>query len=276
MPWQKITSISSTGRVVNEDHAGVAGHLAWVLDGAGLGQRPRFKGFATDAAWLVNEVSAWLTANATVSCAMTDLLDALQRHLTSAFGEPDATDPAGGPTACLTLARLRGDQIELAWIADTVALVPRYGDRLDIISDDRVAPFEAKIFAAMRDMPRPAGGLPDIAHAQIRDNRMRINQSDGFAVVAPSRPWAHLARHAILNMPQDRPLVLMTDGMSRVFDTFRHLTSRQVYEVCVAGQGNSLLDTVRLLEQNDPDAIRYPRFKIHDDATLVVVRAQEE
>lgn len=276
MPWLQTTLISSTGRVVNEDHAGVAGDLAWVLDGAGLGQQPRFNAFATDAAWLVHEVSSWLTARATPPRPLMQLLSDLERHLAATFGEADTTDPAGGPTACLTVARLDGSCLELAWIADTVALVPRRTGQIDVVSDDRVTPFEAKAFATMHGLPRRDGELPDVARAQIRRNRDVVNRPEGFAAVSPTRAWTTFVRHARYDIDLNQPLVLMTDGMSRLIDTFHSLSPQRMHETCAAGGGNDLHDTLRRLEQHDPDATKHVRFKIHDDATLLVVRALPE
>jgi hypothetical protein len=273
MHWAVEQSISDAGRAgdpsSNEDHYGTVGNLAWVLDGAGLGKAPRFKGYDTDAAWLVAEVSRWLTAQGGWTATLPDLLAALQTHLTSAFGDRDDGEPSGGPSACLTLARLNaGRHVDLAWIADTVGLVADQHGRITAITDDRVTPF-------MHGIPRVDGALPPAARAQIVRNRHEVNQPSGYAVISPTRPWAHLVRYASFALPEGKPLVLMSDGFSRLFDTFHALTIEQVYAAAAGGQARALLDTLRALEQGDPDASRYIRFKIHDDATLLVVRPLE-
>jgi hypothetical protein len=280
MHWAVEQSISDAGRAgdpsSNEDHCGAVGNISWVLDGAGLGKAPRFEGFQTDAAWLVAEVSRWLTARGETNEPLPDLLAALQTHLTSAFGDRDDSDPSGGPSACLTLARVNAHRhVDLAWIADTVTLVADQQGRITAITDDRVTPFEAKTFAIMHGVPRVDGALPPDARAQIVRNRHEVNQPGGYAVISPMRPWAHLVRYASFALPKGKPLVLMSDGFSRLFDTFHALTMEQVYAAAADGQARALLDTLRALEQADPDASRYIRFKIHDDATLLVVRPLE-
>jgi hypothetical protein len=68
-------------------------------------------------------------------------------------------------------------------------------------------------------------------------------------------------------------LVLMSDGVSRLFDTFNVMSAEDVYAACLAGNAAGLLADLRALERADPVAERTERFKIHDDATLLVVCA---
>lgn len=279
MPWRIERTLSDVGRVTNEDSWAVSGSLAAVLDGTGLGDEPRFHGFATDAAWLVAECRSWLQTTATNPSTGSVCLAELAQHLIEAFGEPDQTEPSGGPSTCLSLGELIERNgafatLHLTTVADTVALVPLPGGAIRAISDDRVAPFEALVFAAMRLERRRGTELGEAARAHVRANRGAVNRVDGYAVVSPSRPWSHLVRHDRLVMDATRPLVLMTDGFSRLFDTFKVMTAAELHAACTAGEAVALLEKLRALERGDPFAERYPRFKIHDDATLVVVTAE--
>jgi hypothetical protein len=199
MGWRIEQALTDAGRVTNEDGFIVQGRFAAVLDGAGLGTSPRFAGYATDAAWLVQTCQIWLTANADAFVDAPACLAALETHVSETFGAPDADEPSGGPSACLSLAELLAVDgatatIRLATIADTVALVPVPGGGIQLVSDDRVAPFEERTFAAMRREPRRGLDLSPGARAQIRANRAFVNVPGGYAVVSPARPWVGYVR----------------------------------------------------------------------------------
>jgi hypothetical protein len=281
MQWRTDTRLRDAGRQTNEDAAGVAGPLAFVLDGAGLGASPRFAGFATDAAWLVAEATDWLTRRADDqglgARGLASVLEDLQAHLTAAYGAPDSTDPSGGPSACLMLARLDPGSprtLDLAWIADCVALVPVASGDIEVFSDDRVAAFESLIFEAMAREPGQAGALSPAARAQIRQNRNHLNQPKGYAAISPTRPWQHLVCHHRMAFDATRPLVLLSDGASRLYDLFDGRTARDVYDVAARGDGAALLADLRGIERADGECLRYPRFKVHDDATILVVSSE--
>jgi hypothetical protein len=71
-----------------------------------------------------------------------------------------------------------------------------------------------------------------------------------------------------------RPLVLLSDGASRLYDLFDGHTQRDVYDAAARGEGAALLAELRRIERADSECLRYPRFKVHDDATILVVSVE--
>ncbi|MBV1693966.1 MAG: protein phosphatase 2C domain-containing protein [Hyphomicrobiales bacterium] len=276
MGWTIECLISKPGRDLNEDAAGATGNLAWVLDGARSPVAPRFG--PSDAAWLVGEIDTRLQAAGASGATLDDALARLASALPLAWGPADDADPAGGPTNCLALLHLEvdagtgGANIEAAVLGDVVVLMDG-GDGPVIWTDERVRPFEARTIAvAARCSRAPDGTLgPEVAET-IRANRRAINTPHGFAVVSPVRPWLHLARRFSARLAPGSRLALMSDGFWRLVDPFEMMSPRELLDALLSGEADALLARLRAAERDDGDAGRWPRIKIHDDATVMVVR----
>lgn len=277
MGWRVIDHLTDAGRHPNEDGAGIAGKWAWIADGAGTPSPPRFPEAGSDAAWLVGAAYDHLSNRHHAFDAIDDNLSALERHLGDRFGPPDTDDPAEGPTSCLGLVHITSrtaEQVHIAGavLADVVVLAPT-ASGLVCWTDTRVKPFEARTFAAIAGLPRTGGTLPTAAWQQIMKNRATVNRADGYAAVSPARPWKHLAHRFKATIAPDAPVVLMTDGFFRLHDVFAAYSIGDLYDACTRGDASRLLAELRTLERADPAAERYQRFKIHDDATVLVVAA---
>lgn len=275
MTWTILDHVTDGGRHPNEDLAGAAGPFAWILDGAGTPAAPRFPAAGTDAAWLVGVAQRHLSAAHERHGSLSACLDDLQGHLAERYGAPAADDPAEGPTSCLGLLHAARQmkhrvRIEAAVLADIVVLVPT-ADTIEVWTDHRVKPFEAHTFAAARGLPRVNGALPSEAWAQIMINRSAVNRPDGYAAMSPARAWTHLAHRFAAEIDAARPVVLMSDGFFRLHDVFGVYAIDQLYHALADGHAARLLSELREIERSDPQAERHERFKIHDDATALVV-----
>jgi hypothetical protein len=64
-------------------------------------------------------------------------------------------------------------------------------------------------------------------------------------------------------------LLLLSDGASRPVDRFGLRTWGEIVELVASSGCPTLLQLVRDAETSDPHGTRWPRGKIHDDATVV-------
>jgi hypothetical protein len=278
MHWTVLDLLSEPGRVLNEDGCGTAGRLVWILDGAVARGQSRFSDAGSDAAWLVGFVHDRLTeAAGHGGDSISAVLVELERAINKAYGALPAGGQAVCPTTCLGLLKITdrdGDRllVEAGIVADSVVLLDT-GNGVLAWSDDRVKPFEEQAFAVLSKHPRIGGDPSPQVWAQIQRNRERMNLPDGYAVVAPGRPWMPFAMRQEAKIAASAPVVLMSDGFFRLHDVFGRYSIDDLYRACVAGKARDLLRELRDLERSDPAGSTYRRFKIHDDATVMVVRA---
>jgi Protein phosphatase 2C len=283
MAWRVRERFSDAGRAVNEDSCGTAGSLAWICDGAGALGPARYPGTGTDAAWLVQAIDTNLAAYAADTGApdVARVSLRLQLDLAAAYGAPSDHDPAGGPTCCLAVVAMTGlsrgqSTCDVGILGDVVVLTRMGGGHVVALTDERVKPFEALSLAALGTSPRPEGMMPPAARAQVQANRAKMNTAAGFPLVCPRAAWAGSLVHFGLSLQPGQPLVLMSDGFYRLVDVFERYDNDDLYAACAAGHGAALLAELRALERDDADMSVYRRFKTHDDATLLVVSADED
>ncbi|MBB3017999.1 hypothetical protein FHR70_001039 [Microvirga lupini] len=279
---RSIDRLSLTGSRVNEDGAGLYGRFAWIIDGAtGLSDEQLTSG-GSDAAWLAALMDERLAALAGADPA-DRLLRQLEADIRSAFEEqtahvPDVSDHHT-PSACLGLIETtpgEGDVLGLQGrlLGDVILLVPsEHG--VARWTDERAKPFERKTLAALGTREHEPGSIPDVVRRQILENRARLNQQDGYWVVNPRRPWAGQELRFEAQVRPGAPIVLATDGFMRLVDVFAAYTDDGLYHRLAAGKGRDLMQELRERERGDLMAGAYPRVKTHDDATFLVIAAEQ-
>lgn len=65
-------------------------------------------------------------------------------------------------------------------------------------------------------------------------------------------------------------VALLTDGAARAVEPLHIHSWTSLMSLLVSAGPEELIRQVRAVETKDPDATRWPRNKIHDDATVVV------
>ncbi|MBD2746489.1 protein phosphatase 2C domain-containing protein [Microvirga sp. BT688] len=279
--FRSLDRLSLTGSRFNEDGAGLRGRFAWIIDGAtGLSEEQLTSG-GSDAAWLADFMDERLAALSEAEAA-DGLLQRLEADVRSAFGQetahvPDVSDHHT-PSACLGLIEVipgEGGLLALQgrFLGDVIALVP---SEHGIVrwSDERAKPFERKTMAALGAREHEPGKIPEAVRRQIRENRTRLNQPDGYWVVSPRRPWAGEELRFEAQVQPGAPIVLATDGFMRLVDVFGAYSDGELYHRLAQAKGPDLMQELRDRERGDLMAGAYPRVKTHDDATFLVIAAE--
>jgi hypothetical protein len=211
------------------------------------------------------------------------VLRQLEADVRSAFEEQTAHVPGVSdhhtPSACLGLIEAMPGEgglltLQGRFLGDVIALVPSEPG-ITRWSDERAKPFERKTLAALGREEHEPGRIPEAVRRQILENRTRLNQQDGYWVVNPRRPWAGQELRFEAKVRPDAPIVLATDGFMRLVDVFAAYTDDELYDRLAAGRGRDLMQELRERERGDLMAGAYPRVKTHDDATFLVIAAEQ-
>ena len=138
-----------------------------------------------------------------------------------------------------------------------------------VLTDDR----EAQIGRAYRSEmdALPAGSAEHgLALRRYVEALQRHRNTDGGFWVAAADPSA--AHHAVAGWePRDtlRAVALLSDGASRLADRFHITDWAGVLKLLNEDGPQHLINRVRAAEHDDPQGERWPRGKVHDDATVV-------
>jgi hypothetical protein len=253
----------------NEDFAAAIPGAVVLLDGAGYVPDSR-TGCVHGVAWYARTLGGLLAAGACDD--RVPLPDLLGRGIEQVGrmheGTCDLRHPAT-PSATVIVARQRGGTLEYLVLCDSVLLLlPRAGEP-SAITDTQLEETQARL--------RPAASLPAGTpgyNAAWRSYGQQLeaarNQPGGFWLAAAD-PGA--AAHAVTGAESLAALsavALLSDGASRLADRF-HLATWAELGAVLTGEGPAgLIRWVRTAEASDPEGERWPRSKIHDDATAVL------
>lgn len=127
-------------------------------------------------------------------------------------------------------------------------------DSLTVLTDDRLTRL------------REAGRL------ETRKEAANLRNTEGGFWVAEADPEA--ATHALCaSWPTSEvtAVLIASDGASAGIDEYGLFDWAQAREIACTRGPHGVLEAVRTAENNDPDGIRWPRRKRHDDQALVYV-----
>ena len=254
----------------NEDFFGAGPRVAVLLDGAGT-PAGADDGCSHGVAWFARQLGFRCLAGAGTNedLPLADVLgEAIEEVARLHAGTCDLAHP-GSPSSTVMLIRQKSNVLEYLVLADSVLVVS--GDAgTTAITDDREATF-ADRYRPSLDVLGEAGERHDGAVKTfveaLRDYR---NREGGFWVATADPAAAAQALTGHFKSEDAKVVALLSDGASRPIDRFGLATWDQaVTELQSEGPGE-WLRTVRRAELDDPHAQRWPRTKVHDDATAAI------
>lgn len=252
----------------NEDFAAVVPGAVVLLDGAGYVPKAGI-GCVHGIAWYARTLGGLLAAGACDSrVPLAELLGrGIEQVSAMHAGTCDLGHPAT-PGATVIIARQLGDTLEYLVLCDSVLLLqPRDGDPRAITD-----PQFGDTMARFRPGAGLAAGTPEYGAAwrtYTRALEAARNQPGGYWLAAADPAAAGHALTGAEPLAALSAVALLSDGASRLADRFHLATWADVCEILTRDGPPGLIRQVRAAESGDPHGERWPRGKIHDDATVV-------
>lgn len=255
------------GSTNNQDRYVIGDQFAAVLDGATsvAGNRSH------DPGWYAEQLARAIEEAVPHGEPLAEVVASAIRTVRDAHGlTPDTT-----PTSTIALARWSDELVETYLLGDSYAVVI-HADGSEIIhTDDRLDGVATPERTAYRRRLAEGHGYDDGHRALLlelqAEQARRVNQSGGYWI-AGAEPEAAL--HGITTQEQRAGvsgLLLASDGV----DLERHpdaVNWHELYEEVVVSSPEQVLRRIHETEETDPDGRRWPRSKLHDDKTLLLVR----
>jgi hypothetical protein len=281
-----LSAATVPGSKVNEDAYGLwptraAPRAAWVLDGVtGLNDRALLPG-PSDAAWFVAQVQEALPAQLAKSpgMAIADLVaalaDELERRQSGSWLDARGADGWETPAASFALVRLLGDEIEVVRLGDCLVLLEFSDGAVKALEHPVLEQIEAQTRRAILEL-RAAGiadpkVIRDRMMPQLRAQRRRRNRPDGYGVLAPEQSCVSMIQVDRFPTRSLRRVLLASDGYYRLVDHYHTRNDADLVRDTDHNGADALLKEVRAIEAEDPLGAVYPRLKICDDATALLI-----
>ncbi|MCH5583575.1 hypothetical protein MK805_01140 [Shimazuella sp. AN120528] len=177
------------------------------------------------------------------------------------------------------MIRLSEQKLEYFVLGDS-SLCIYTNSTLDHICDRRLQQIGSPIRSSISSLLKEGHGYmsPEIKQQKqtllALQNQLR-NHKDGYFIVSLD-PDA--AEHALIGekpLPSQKnwTIALMTDGLSRLVDTFEVISSwENLLRYLAETPAIQVIERIRAIEYADPNGQKYPRFHKHDDASMLMIQ----
>ena len=264
------------GAAVNEDAVAVTDRVVVLLDGASVPHGLEI-GCRHGTAWYVGQLGTELLGQLTgqPDQLLTDALASAIQAVASVHADTCQLDHPGGPSAAVALLREADQSVDYLVLADATILLDEPAG-IQVISDDRLAQVAVTEHSAMH---REATGSPTHQRRYadlVTELRRHRNQAEGYWVASSTPDAAYHALTGSVPRLELRRAALLSDGATRLVDRFGVMAWPGLLDVLDREGPYSLILQTREAESSDPEGLRWPRSKRHDDATAVLCRIRSE
>lgn len=281
-----IDSISDPGSASrpNEDSAGGNAFCAFVIDGAtGLGGSDIVGLHGSDAAWLARFAKNTFELLVHDGRSMADIVRELNQSAADVVHEAANAlpiEPWNMPVAGFQMVRLEAGALVTHGLGDCrLFLLDAEGREFETsairsaYADERAGARLAVSHAGGFSTYRALADHPEV-RMELRRRRAAYNRPGCTVWTLGTEPMAadHIASEQ-LSAALPAKALLCTDGFAALVDQYGRYGVSDFVRAAGADKGlASLMDELRQIEQvEDPDGRRFPRFKMSDDATAVLI-----
>jgi hypothetical protein len=203
------------------------------------------------------------------------LVRELERRQSAAWLDARGADGRKTPAASFALVRVIGADIEILRLGDCLVLVEAADGTVTVLDHPVLAAIEAETRSAL--LALRATGITDPKQAfaamlpRLRAQRRRRNLPDGYGVLAAEQSCVQMLHVDRMPAHDVRRILLASDGYYRLVDHYDAASDAELVRRTAALGADALLTQLRAIEAADPLAITYPRLKIADDATALLI-----
>lgn len=272
----------------NEDHVGyitasdtVAG---WVIDGATpIGTRGNiFECTGDDVRWFVGEIDRQLRQHSASALDpavfFRTMIQSVYQTYTNRLRDPDAVPLHDYPLAAVAWVRVRvcsrAVQVEYFCLGDCPLFICCVGrEEVAIVDNGEQERLVRQKLAAL-GLSAPNGREVAAILNGLRKRRTEQHSLPGIRAFVRNPQAVDNAHRGVVSLAEDFDVVVASDGLFRLVDMFARYSRQEFCASCVrANDQDRLFSELRALEESHDSAKKFPRLKVKDDASLLVVRA---
>lgn len=268
------------GDRANEDSFGHAGAWAWVIDTFIPPGTPSALHPSSDAAWLAGFASERLKALAEEASDGVPLMRQVMAETRDAFlsaAPPERHDFMTWPAGAMTLVRGGEGRLDVWTFGDTSAFIRRPSGAVEVVGE---AP-EMRVAerAKAQEFLEATGATPGrvlnepVFRQWLRERREEQRRGGGLPLLGLRPETADGLRHDVVKLEPGTLVLLTSDGFSALVDLYEQTDAAGLLDRALAQGLESLAREARRIETEvDPAGKLYPRFKVSDDCTALLVR----
>ncbi|MEL6363182.1 MAG: hypothetical protein AAFR21_19125 [Pseudomonadota bacterium] len=271
MYFETLQTISLNGdsNKPNDDRCGSTSRLAWIIDGATDMGPPGLLGSQGGAAWLSTAASSAFTTSLSsdIHGTCNRVFEAIEKQ----FEQQKTRDVAAAwevPKAAFSAAQLNNDGLSVAWAADSPILLMSEGETQWCTGEPDTSSEASDALA----LGAGVGAVAGFSGAVLNNRRAHRAREDHVALSSNAKSSASVTSYAHHSVSIGDELLLMSDGFASLVTDYERYSTRELWGALRSKGLATLAQEIRDIEQEDAECLRFPRFKVSDDATAVWLR----
>ena len=274
----EVFAFTKPGRAWNEDRFFISQDFCFVLDGATSLTKERYSEFNTDAEWVSDWWKEYLIENLKdMEVTIPEILKQGVKECRKVYNEMSGKNEyIDFPSTTASIVRRRGGELEVYIIADSPILFETkdgYAFRLNDSKVDVVDEINLAIYYSLAKKENSTvSEIRKKYPEHVKNGRMKKNRAGGYFVLADSVEAIDNGIYTVIKEDLIKKVLIMSDGYSQVFDTFKFLTEKELLnEINSENDIARIYERLYTLQEQDEGALNYPRMKKRDDATVVAM-----
>ncbi|GAA4051091.1 hypothetical protein GCM10022248_17800 [Nonomuraea soli] len=175
----------------------------------------------------------------------------------------------GTPSATVAIARAFGDRLDYLVLSDATVAID-LGAGVEVVSDKRVDALVGDLSRAAKTAAPGSVEQRDRLEELIATQRKLRNVEGGYWLAGAVPEAADHALVGSVPLGDVRSVAAMSDGASCLVDTYSAMDWGQALAMLADAGPGEWLYRVREVELADASKSRWPRYKVSDDATIVL------
>lgn len=277
-----ISTQSKPHKTSNDDIAGYAGNIFWLMDGATQRYPPAH---GLDAAWHVDRLSAELTRLASQNPDMglaemaRTAIDIVGREFEQKTGLDAAAPQDLRPFSTLILCKRNPEKLEYLLLCDSTLAVMR-NDKMRVVAvDARLDNLKAldECYGCLsKGREFDSDEFKQAMRRAYDIGQHKLNNAlcdDAWFAVGQSPDVIAQALTGEIELSESDDVVLMSDGFTRAVDTLGVYKSWDDLAAALKEIGpEKIIEQIRKVEREDVQGFKHHRSSPHDDATILWAR----
>lgn len=263
----KIEAATLAGGKVNQDYYAYGETYALVLDGASSFLPEQT---SIDAATYVKALGEALSAQLE-DCALNGIPDVAASAIKK-ITEKYELNEESSPNSTVVIAKWDQEKVATYVLGDSSCVIVNVGGEITEITDSRMAQFGDKMRQTYKCRLSAGSGFDDghkqLLHKLQSEQKLHRNTRDGYWIAGANSVAGLNGLLNIFSRATVREVWLMSDGGLVSFQS----ASRQLREAIPKIPVDQMLTKQHEAETKDLKGASFPRSKLHDDKTIVVVK----
>lgn len=257
----------------NEDAVGFFGNVAWAIDGAtSIFPNSYLSHEKNDIIWIVEHVEKWLPSFIDNQLSLEEILrKTMEQVRAEAYSKNNQLDEVRGyelPTFTVVLIRQIDQRLEYYILGDSGLLIESE-NKIKHLTDNRLQEFSDRNKKVINQLQGNFKLDDPKVLKVLQEQRKLLNTEEGYWIGSIDGRGISQGIKGEMKVNEKTRILCFTDGYSRIFDLFHFVDIKDV-SLAVDFIKNTI-NQIRSIEMEDRECSIYPRPKISDDLSVILV-----